>query len=117
MSVLASMMPGITVAPWASSGFAPAGTLTFAPTASMRLPLMTIVPFGMTGPVTVTMRALVIAHVGPSALPLTSNRSAGGAARDAACEPFVAADPFDDACAPFAGAGGVSLVERPLFSF
>jgi hypothetical protein len=44
MSVLASIIPGMTVAPPASIGFTPDGTATFAPTASIRLPLMTIVP-------------------------------------------------------------------------
>src|SRR5262245_13548495 len=116
MSVLASIMPGITVDPWTSTGFTPDGTVTFAPTASMRLPLMTIVPFGMTGPETVTMRALVIAHVGPSALPFTSNFSAGGTGREGACDPFVpTCEPF--AWLPFVPAGDPSVVERDPFSF
>ena len=38
----------------------------------MRLPRMTIVPFSITGPVTGTMRAFVMLHVGPAAFSLTS---------------------------------------------
>ena len=62
------MKPGYTLAPPASITCAPAGTGTFAPTAWIRLPRMTIVPFSIPGPLTGTMRALVIAHVGPLAL-------------------------------------------------
>src|SRR4026207_1080409 len=116
MSVLASIIPGITVAPCASTGFAPAGTVTLAPTASIRLPLMTIVPFAMTGPETVTMRALVIAQVGPSALPFRSKRSAAGAGRAVVCEPlvepFVVCDPLAAACVPFGAGGGGFAVGR-----
>src|SRR5688500_14645279 len=107
MSVLASIIPGMTVAPPASTGFTPDGTDTFAPTASIRLPVMTMVPLGITGPETVTIRALVIAQVGPAALPLTSNFSAGAAPRAAGA-----------ACAPLVATGDGSVVAgRPAFSF
>src|SRR6476659_5556596 len=75
MSAPALMTPGYTLAPAAFTTVAPDGTDTFAPTASMRLPLMTIVPLAMTGPDTGTMRALVMAQVDPAALRATRNGS------------------------------------------
>ena len=63
-SVAASMKPGYTLAPRASTTFAPDGGDTFAPIAWILLPRMTIVPFSITGPLTGTMRALVMAHAG-----------------------------------------------------
>src|SRR4051812_50327 len=48
----ASITPGITYLPDASTICAPAGTLTFAPTATILPPRMTTVPLGIAGPLT-----------------------------------------------------------------
>src|SRR5262245_61439914 len=88
MSVLASIIPGMTLAPPASTALAPDGTATSAPTAAIRLPLITMVPLSIVAPDTVMTRAFVIAHVGPAAFDFRSRRSAGGAGR--ACEAAAA---------------------------
>ncbi len=55
-------MPGMIVLPAASITSAPAGTLTFAPTAVIRLPVITTVPRSITSsPRMVMMRAFVSA--------------------------------------------------------
>src|SRR5215203_3558597 len=48
----ASITPGMTNLPAASTISAPAGTATFAPTATILPPRMTTVPFGIAGPLT-----------------------------------------------------------------
>ena len=62
-----SRNPGVTTFPLPSIVRAPAGTCTLAPTARMRPPLTSTVPFSMTGPETGWMRAPVIATVSPVA--------------------------------------------------
>src|SRR5437868_1161491 len=91
MSVLASIIPGITVAPPASTTLAPDGTPTLAPTASILLALMTMVPLSIVGPDTVTMRAFVMAQTVPAVFALMSYRSAAGVDRGAAGAPCGAA--------------------------
>src|SRR5688572_16201385 len=63
MDVPASIMPGYTVSPLASIVRAPLGTATLAPTAVILPSAITTVPRAISGPVTVTIFALVMAYV------------------------------------------------------
>lgn len=62
-----SIRPGVTDFPAASITCAPAGVVTFAPTAAMRPPRIRIVPRSIAGPDTGRIRALVMATTGPGA--------------------------------------------------
>src|SRR3954470_6797643 len=72
-----SIMPGMSVQPAASitSAFAGVVTLSLAPTATMRSPLITMTGFSVTGP---PLPSISLAPVTTTSLPLFSGAGHGG---------------------------------------